>query len=254
MNDCQKVSNSIVAGYGVCLLCRPNLAHNGGGYTQGGSEPVNFLRRAAFQFTNFLSTKHRNPTCWVAEVMGAVFGHLKHLYIFMFVNYKQKLSVNKFPVKLQNVLNLILRWRVNEECVSSLQTVSSWRVYKSFFSIKLEPVEPRNPKKPCPLNVSGCIRFQVVNEQFVQVFLSMKWKPIEPRNTIKPLNPNIKKYRFKRLFCVKLRISIKLLELSILKTCRTPKPFQGANKPPHNGGSYTQAGCFPINCPRKAAF
>jgi hypothetical protein len=39
-------------------------------------------------------------------------------------------------------------------------------------------------------------------------------------------------------------------ELSKVKNCQTPKMFQVATNIGHNVGSYTQAGGFPINCPR----
>ena len=91
---------------------------------------MNFQRRVAFQFTNLLSTKHRNPTCRVACccMLGFVCYLLLVIYglCFAFVN---KLK----PVNEAQIYFVLL-------CVGNLKTVlkggySGRRGVSSFVSL-----------------------------------------------------------------------------------------------------------------------
>ena len=68
-----------------CLLCRfLHLAVTFRKYTQGGSKPMTFLRRFAFQIINFQSTKQRNPTCGYFAVMRSYFISQSMIAYFFF--------------------------------------------------------------------------------------------------------------------------------------------------------------------------
>jgi hypothetical protein len=66
-------------------------------YMRGGSYAMTFPRRVAFQNSNFLSTKHPNPTCEYFAVSGCPFCLFLYIQLIRAMALSACLLDNHFP-------------------------------------------------------------------------------------------------------------------------------------------------------------